>query len=61
MNVCRLLGLDGEETLHRATDKFINRFERREKAVEKAGKKLSEMTLSEMDEFWEAAKTTESH
>lgn len=61
MNVCRLLGLDGEETLHRATDKFINRFERMEKAVEKAGKKLSEMTLSEMDEFWEAAKTTESH
>jgi tetrapyrrole methylase family protein/MazG family protein len=61
MNVCRLLGLDGEETLHRATDKFINRFERMEKAVEKAGKKLSEMTLSEMDEFWEAAKTTGSH
>ena len=59
MNVCRLLGLDGEETLHRATDKFINRFERMEKNIQDEGKKLSEMTLSQMDEYWDAAKTTE--
>lgn len=59
MNVCRLLGLDGEETLHRATDKFIRRFENMEKNIDAAGKKLSEMTLAEMDEFWEMAKTTE--
>ena len=59
MNVCRLLGLDGEETLHKATDKFIRRFERMEKNIETAGKKLSEMTLSEMDEYWEQAKTTQ--
>ena len=59
MNVCRLLGLDGEETLHAATDKFIRRFERMEKRVEKEGKKLSEMTLAQMDEYWEAAKVTE--
>ena len=61
MNVCRLLGFDGEETLHRATDKFISRFEQMEKNIENAGKKLSEMTLSEMDEYWEAAKVTEFH
>ncbi len=59
MNVCRLLGLDGEETLHKATDKFIDRFEQMEKNIEKEGKKLSEMTLSQMDEYWEKAKTTE--
>ncbi len=59
MNVCRLLGFDGEEVLHKATDKFIRRFEQMEKNVETAGKKLSEMTLSEMDEYWEAAKVTE--
>ena len=59
MNVCRLLGLDGEETLHAATDKFIRRFERMEKRVEKEGKKLSAMTLAQMDEYWEAAKVTE--
>ena len=59
MNVCRLLGLEGEETLHQATDKFIRRFEKMEKNVELVGKKLSEMTLEEMDAFWESAKTTE--
>ena len=59
MNVCRLLGLDGEETLHRATDKFIDRFERMEKNILADGKKLSEMTLGEMDAYWETAKTTE--
>ena len=59
MNVCRLLGLDGEETLHKATYKFIRRFEQMEKNIEKEGKKLSEMTLAQMDEYWEMAKTTE--
>lgn len=59
MNVCRLLGLDGEETLHRATDKFIRRFERMEESVRAEGKNLSEMTLPEMDAYWDRAKTTE--
>ena len=59
MNVCRLLGFDGEETLHAATDKFINRFERMEKSIENDGKKLTEMTLAEMDRYWESAKMTE--
>ena len=59
MNVCRLLGLDGEETLHKATDKFIRRFEQMEKNIDAVGKKLSEMTLPEMDAYWETAKTTE--
>ena len=59
MNVCRLLGLDGEETLHKATDKFIHRFEQMEKNIDAAGKKLTDMTLPEMDAYWEMAKTTE--
>ena len=59
MNVCRLLGLDGEETLHKATDKFIRRFEQMEKNIDAAGKKLTDMTLPEMDAYWEMAKTTE--
>ena len=60
MNVCRLLGLDGEETLHQATNKFIHRFEQMEKNIDLAGKKLAEMTITEMDEYWESAKITES-
>ena len=59
MNVCRLLGLDGEETLHKATDKFIRRFEQMEKNIDAAGKKLDGLTLAEMDEYWEKAKVTE--
>ncbi len=59
MNVCRLLGLDGEETLHRATDKFIRRFEQMEASIERDGKKLTEMSLPEMDAYWDEAKTTE--
>lgn len=59
MNVCRLLGLDGEETLHRATDKFIRRFERMEQAVIRDGNELKGMTLSKMDAYWDAAKATE--
>ena len=60
MNVCRLLHLDGEETLHKATDKFIRRFERMEKLILDDGKPMTGMTLPEMDEYWERAKTTES-
>ena len=59
MNVCRLLGFDGEDTLHGATDKFIRRFEQMEKNIDAAGKKLENMTLAEMDEYWESAKTTQ--
>ena len=59
MNVCRLLGLDGEETLHKATDKFIRRFEGMEKTIRSEGKKMEQMTLAEMDAYWDRAKTTE--
>ncbi len=59
MNVCRLLGLDGEETLHKATDKFIDRFARMEKSILADGKSLSDMTLNEMDTYWDRAKITE--
>lgn len=59
MNVCRLLGLDGEETLHKATDKFVDRFARMEKSISREGKKLSELSLKEMDAYWEREKLTE--
>ncbi len=59
MNVCRLLGFDGEETLHKATDKFIRRFERMEQSVIASKKSLAKMTLQEMDAFWDQAKAAE--
>ena len=45
--------------LERTNKKFIKRFQFIEAEVNKAGKKLSEMTLAEMDLFWNEAKNLE--
>ena len=42
--------------LEKTNKKFINRFQFLEKAAKKEGKKLAEMTLSEMDVYWEQSK-----
>lgn len=56
VNVVRLLGLDGEQLLHDATDKFITRFGRMEELAEADGKNLGDLPLSEQDQYWEKAK-----
>lgn len=56
VNVARLLHLDPELLLLRATDKFIERFCLMEALAENEKKQLAAMTLSEMDELWEKAK-----
>lgn len=59
VNVCRLLGLDCEETVQKATEKFIRRFEKMEALAEKKGLKLETLSLSEQDRLWEEAKASE--
>ena len=49
VNVARFLKVNPEEALKKATDKFINRFEKVELLAKEDGKKLEDMTLSEMD------------
>ncbi len=56
VNVIRLAGLDPEQLLHRAIDKFIDRFGRMEQLACADGHVLSEMPLSEQDVYWEKAK-----
>ena len=56
VNVIRLLGLDCEQTLHDATDKFITRFGRMEELAAADGKALKDLPLSEQDKYWEKAK-----
>ncbi len=56
VNVVRLLGLDAEQLLHDATDKFIKRFGRMEELAAADGRNLSELPLSEQDKYWEKAK-----
>lgn len=45
-----------ELALNGTIGKFIRRFEYIEKQSEKAGKRLEDMSLAEMDELWNEAK-----
>ena len=56
INFARFIGVNPENALEKTNKKFINRFQYLEKAVKKERKKLSEMTLSEMDVYWEQSK-----
>ena len=60
VNVLRLLKLDPEIALNRATDKFTARFSEMERSILADGKKLADMTLSEMDAYWDRVKLSES-
>jgi XTP/dITP diphosphohydrolase len=56
VNYARFLNIDPEEALERTNKKFIKRFQYLETASTKDGKKLGEMTLDEMDRYWNEAK-----
>ncbi|MBS1488051.1 MAG: nucleoside triphosphate pyrophosphohydrolase [Bacteroidetes bacterium] len=56
VNYSRFLEIDAEEALERTNKKFIKRFQYLEKASAQDGKKMGEMTLAEMDQYWEKAK-----
>ena len=60
INACRLYGIDPEGALERTNKKFIRRFNHIELRAEQQGKTLSEMTLSEMDGYWNEAKQNEN-
>ncbi len=56
--VARFAGIDPEEALHEASDKYIARFSFLERAAQVQGKAIEDMTLSEMMQLWEKAKQT---
>ncbi|MFZ9188367.1 MAG: nucleoside triphosphate pyrophosphohydrolase [Algoriphagus sp.] len=56
INYARFIDINPEEALERTNIKFISRFQYLEQAAKAAGKNLSEMSLSEMDVYWEEAK-----
>ncbi|KKM10911.1 nucleotide pyrophosphohydrolase [Clostridiales bacterium PH28_bin88] len=56
VNVARFLGIHAEEALGRSVEKFIRRFRHIETRAQEQGRNLAEMTLEEMDIFWEEAK-----
>lgn len=56
VNYARFINIDPEEALERTNKKFIKRFQYLETESAKDGKKMGEMSLAEMDEYWEKAK-----
>lgn len=56
INYARFLKVDPESALERTNKKFIKRFQYLEGKAKELKKDLSEMTLAEMDVFWEEAK-----
>ena len=56
VNFARFIDINPETAVERTNRKFIYRFQYLEKKAKEAGKSLSEMTLAEMDVYWEEAK-----
>tara|TARA_R110002020_G_scaffold37072_8_gene111899 strand:+ start:22571 stop:23344 length:774 start_codon:yes stop_codon:yes gene_type:complete len=56
VNYARFLKIDPENALERTNKKFIKRFQYLEEKAKEQGKSLKDMSLAEMDVFWEAAK-----
>ena len=57
INYARFIGVNPENALEKTNKKFINRFQFLETASKKEGKALSDMSLAEMDVYWEKSKT----
>ena len=56
INYARFKGIHPEDALEKTNKKFIYRFQYLETESAKEGKQMGEMTLNEMDEYWNRAK-----
>ena len=56
INASRLYGVDPEAALNRTCEKFRARFTYIEEHARNAGRKLTDLTLEEMDAIWDEAK-----
>jgi len=57
INYARFVGINPENALERTNKKFIKRFRYLEDQSHKDGKKIADMSLEEMDLYWEKAKS----
>lgn len=55
-NVARLMGLDAEEALQRANEKFIERFKKVEELTRLDGIDMKSLGINELDCYWQKAK-----
>ena len=56
INACRLYGIDPENALERTNKKFIKRFNHIEERATEQGKMVSDLTLDQMDGYWQESK-----
>ena len=56
INYARFLGVNPENALERTNKKFSKRFQYLETKASKKGKSLKDMSLDEMDNYWNQAK-----
>lgn len=56
VNTCRLAGVDCEQALRAATEKFVKRFVEFERIATENGEKIDEMDNSRQDYYWALAK-----
>lgn len=56
INYARFININPEDALEKTNRKFIKRFQYLEIKAHEQGKKLQDMTLAEMDVFWDEAK-----
>jgi len=56
INYARFIDINPENALEKTNKKFIKRFQYLESKAHETGKQLRDMTLAEMDKFWEEAK-----
>ena len=60
VNISRFLGVNPEDAHRKTISKFIHRFRYIEMKAAEQGRKLSDMTLDEMDKLWDEAKGKEA-
>ncbi len=56
VNLSRFIGVNPEDAHRKTISKFIQRFRYIEMKAEEQGRKISDMTLEEMDRLWDEAK-----
>lgn len=57
VNIARLEGIEPEQALQAASDKFARRFHYIEKSLEASGTEFEDLGLAELDKIWDEAKT----
>ena len=59
VNVARLRGMDAEDCLRRASEKFTRRFGKVETEMKAGGRTVTEASAADLDRAWEAVKAQE--